>query len=99
MKDFYRSEDHEDREERRLFSRVVKAGPRTYFFDVKKNRRNDYFIVITESKRNLVGESEPLTFEKHKIQLFYEDISKFMSAMKDVVSYVRERETESIESE
>ncbi|RMF53795.1 MAG: DUF3276 family protein [Bacteroidetes bacterium] len=69
-----------------VFSRRVPAGKRTYFFDVKTTRSGeDFFITITESKRHDDG-----SYEKHKIFLYKEDFGKFVSAMHEVVQYVRE---------
>ncbi|QXD14438.1 PUR family DNA/RNA-binding protein [Rhodocaloribacter litoris] len=69
-----------------VFSRRVPAGKRTYFFDVKPTRSGeDFFITITESKRIDDGR-----YEKHKIFLYKEDFGKFMSAMHEVVQFVRE---------
>ena len=69
-----------------VYSKRVTAGKRTYFFDIKTTRSGeDYFLTITESKR--VDESR---YEKHKIFLYKEDFGKFVSAMHEVVSFVRE---------
>lgn len=69
-----------------VYSRRVHAGKRTYFFDVKSTRSGeDFFVVITESKR--VGEHR---YEKHKIFLYKEDFGKFVAAMHDVVSHIKD---------
>ena len=61
-----------------IFSKAVKAGKRTYFFDVKSTRANDYFVTITESKKKFnMGDDKPF-YEKHKIFLYKEDFEKFM---------------------
>ena len=74
-----------DREE--VFSKPVKAGKRTYFFDVKKTKNNDYFLTITESKR--ITESEDkVSYEKHKIFLYQEDFEKFLAGMQEAVDFV-----------
>ena len=70
-----------------VFSKPVKAGKRTYFFDVKKTRNNDYFLTITESKRIFESEDK-VTYEKHKIFLYQEDFEKFIEGMKEAVDYV-----------
>ena len=72
-----------DREE--VFSKPVKAGKRTYFFDVKKTKNNDYFLTITESKRISDGE-DGVSYEKHKIFLYQEDFEKFLSGMSSTAS-------------
>ena len=68
-----------------VFTHRVRAGKRTYFFDVKVTRHSDHYITITESKR--VGESE---YEKHKIFLYREDFVKFVNALHDVVDYIEQ---------
>lgn len=74
-----------DREE--VFSKPVKAGKRTYFFDVKKTRNNDYFLTITESKR-IYETDDKCSYEKHKIFLYQEDFEKFIEGMKEAVDFV-----------
>ena len=75
-----------DKEE--IFSKRVKAGKRTYFFDVKATRSNDYYLTITESKRKFQGEG--FSYEKHKIFLYKEDFLKFVSALNETVDHVKE---------
>ncbi|MDN3670274.1 DUF3276 family protein [Echinicola jeungdonensis] len=74
-----------DREE--IFSRKVKAGKRTYFFDVKSTRSNDYYLTITESKRKIRDDN--FVYEKHKIFLYKEDFAKFVDALQDTVDHVK----------
>ncbi len=74
-----------DREE--IFSKKVKAGKRTYFFDIKSTRANDFYLTITESKRRVNGES--FTYEKHKIFLYKEDFFKFAEALNETVDHVK----------
>ncbi len=74
-----------DREE--IFSKKVKAGKRTYFFDVKSTRGNDYYLTITESKRKPNGDG--FSYEKHKIFLYKEDFLKFVDALNESVDHVR----------
>lgn len=75
--------DNRDREE--VFSKKVRAGKRTYFFDVKATRSNDYYITITESKKRL----EDGVFVKHKIFLYKEDFEKFAEGFKETVEYIK----------
>jgi hypothetical protein len=70
-----------------IFSRKVKAGKRTYFFDVKSTRANDYYLTITESKRKT--RDDQFVFEKHKIFLYKEDFGKFVEALQDAVEHVK----------
>jgi len=68
-----------------IFTKRVRAGKRTYFFDVKSTKsEKDFYITITESKR--VGEEE---YEKHKIFLYKEDFEKFSDALDETVEYVK----------
>jgi hypothetical protein len=71
-----------------IFSKVVRAGKRTYFFDVKSTRGNDYYITITESKKRF-GDDGKFTFEKHKIFLYKEDFEKFSEGFKEVVDFIK----------
>ncbi|HPD95342.1 MAG: PUR family DNA/RNA-binding protein [Bacteroidales bacterium] len=80
-------DDLEKNEREEIFSRVVKAGKRTYFFDVKATRNNEYFLTVTESKKRL-GKDGKFYFEKHKIFLYKEDFEKFMEGLNDVVDYI-----------
>lgn len=76
-------------EENLLFSRVVKAGKRVYYVDVKRDRYDEFYIAMTESKRIKEGtETERPQFEKHKIFLYREDILKFLAALTDAAQYV-----------
>ncbi|UOQ71727.1 DUF3276 family protein [Hymenobacter cellulosilyticus] len=80
-------EDRHDQEE--IYSQRIKAGKRTYFFDVKATRGQDYYLTITESKRKL-RDDDTFSYEKHKIFLYKEDFAKFVDALQDAVDYVRE---------
>ena len=70
-----------------IFSRVVRAGKRTYFFDVKATRNDDFYLTITESKKRLGNEGK-VFYEKHKVFLYKEDFEKFSEGLKDVISYI-----------
>ena len=70
-----------------IFTKVVRAGKRTYFFDVKATRRDDYYLTITESKKRL-GKEGKVFYEKHKIFLYKEDFEKFSNGFKDAVDYI-----------
>lgn len=74
-----------DRDE--IFSKKVKAGKRTYFFDIKSTRANDYYLTITESKRKVNGDT--FTYEKHKIFLYKEDFHKFVEALNESVDHIK----------
>ena len=70
-----------------IFTKVVRAGKRTYFFDVKATRKEDYYLTITESKKRL-GKEGKVFYEKHKVFLYKEDFEKFTEGLKDAVSYI-----------
>lgn len=72
-----------------LFSKSVRAGKRTYFFDVKSTRGNDYYLTITESKKRF-GTDGKFTYEKHKIFLYKEDFEKFMEGLDEAVNHIKE---------
>ncbi len=76
-------ENNKDREE--VFSKKVRAGKRTYFFDVKATRSNDYYVTVTESKKRL----EDVVFIKHKIFLYKEDFEKFAEGLKETIDYIK----------
>lgn len=75
-----------EREE--IFSKAVRAGKRTYFFDVKSTKGNDYYLTITESKKRF-GEEGKFFYEKHKLFLYKEDFEKFVEGLNEVVSYIK----------
>ena len=79
------SEEKIQKEE--IFTKVVRAGKRTYFFDVKATRKEDYYLTITESKKRL-GKEGKVFYEKHKIFLYKEDFDKFTEGLKDAVAYI-----------
>ncbi len=72
-----------------IYSEKVKAGKRTYFFDVKSTRSNDYYLTITESKKRFNKDDEGFTYEKHKIFLYKEDFNKFMEALNNTMNHVK----------
>lgn len=71
-----------------IFSKTVRAGVRTYFFDVKSTLKGDCFLTITESKRKFTGEGE-FSFQKHRIYLYKEDVSKFEEGLADVINFIK----------
>ena len=79
-----------------LFSRTVKAGKRVYYIDVKRDRHNEYYLAITESKkvREAGNEEMPPKFEKHKIFLYREDLERFTAALGAAVDYTMENSPE-----
>lgn len=79
-------ENNERREE--IFSQVVRAGKRTYFFDVKETRGLEKYLTITESKRRFNNESGKFFYEKHKLFLYKEDFEKFANGFKTVIDFI-----------
>ena len=74
-----------------VYSKPVRAGKRTYFFDVKATKgNNDYYLTITESKRRVERDGR-YVYDKHKIFLYKEDFDKFADGLQEVVNYIRER--------
>ncbi len=78
-----------DREREEIFSRAVRAGKRTYFFDVKATVGEEYYITITESKRRFNNEQGKFFYEKHKLFLYKEDFDKFANGLSDVIEFIR----------
>ena len=77
----------ENNEKAEIYSQRVRAGKRTYFFDVKSTRSNDYYVTITESKRKF--NEDNFSYEKHKIFLYKEDFVKFMEALQGTIDHVK----------
>lgn len=82
-------EKNERSSENDLFSKSVRAGKRTYFFDVKSTRGNDYYLTITESKKRF-GQDGKFFYEKHKIFLYKEDFEKFLDGLNEAVNNIKE---------
>ena len=77
-----------------VFSKTINAGKRIYYLDVKKNRKGELFLAITESKKIITdNQIHPVHFEKHKIFLYKEDFDKFQNAMDETLTYIRENNT------
>jgi len=74
-----------------IYSKAVRAGKRTYFFDVKSTRKDEYYLTITESKKRYEQDGK-FHFEKHKIFLYKEDFEKFIDGINEVVDYIEDRQ-------
>ena len=91
--DMYK-EDYEggyshDRSGDEIYSKPVRAGKRTYFFDVKSTKgNNDFYLTITESKRRMESDGR-FSYDKHKIFLYKEDFEKFVEGLQDAVNYIK----------
>jgi hypothetical protein len=73
-----------------VYSTSVKAGKRTYFFDVKATKGNDLFLTITESKRVGSEDQGTVRFEKHKIFLYKEDFEGFQNCLEETLQQIRQ---------
>ena len=81
-----------------VFSKAIKAGKRIYYLDVKKNRKDEMFLAITESKKIVSGEGmdSQVSFEKHKIFLYKEDFGKFMDGLQQAIQYIESEGNENL---
>ncbi|NCB09110.1 MAG: DUF3276 family protein [Bacteroidia bacterium] len=95
-KDGIKSQDSKFRQE--IYSKVVRAGKRTYFFDVKSTRNDEYYLTITESKKRY-SDNGRMEYEKHKIFLYREDFDKFTRCMQDIFDFIDENQPEIMISE
>ncbi len=98
MEGFEKNDDFEKIDKEEIFSRAVRAGKRTYFFDVKATRKNDYYLTLTESKKRF-EEDGRFHFEKHKIFLYKEDFDKFAEGLKEAIEFIKSVQGESPENE
>ena len=89
-KDDFERPGYADRNTEDVYSKPVRAGKRTYFFDVKTTKgNNDYYLTITESKRRQESDGS-FSFDKHKIFLYKEDFDKFQEGLSEVLAYMKE---------
>ena len=85
----YENSGFQERNGDDVYSKPVRAGKRTYFFDVKATKGNDYYLTITESKRRIERDGR-YVYDKHKIFLYKEDFDKFADGLQEVVGYIRQ---------
>lgn len=92
--DDLRKQKAEENEKEEIFSYSIRAGKRIYYFDVRKTRKNDMYLSITESKKIITGEGEnaQVSFEKHKIFLYSEDFSNFIDGLTKAITFIHESE-------
>lgn len=83
------SEAMENDKNSEVYSKVVRAGKRTYFFDVKSTKGNDLYITLTESKKTFQDDGRD-NYQKHKIFLYKEDFEKFREGLEDVLLKIDE---------
>ena len=85
-----------EREE--IFSKVLRAGRRTYFFDVRSTKAGDYYLTLTESKK-FTNEDGSFHYKKHKIYLYKEDFTEFSNILNEMTDYVISEKGEEVISE
>ena len=90
--------ENEMLEKDEIFSKVLRAGRRTYFFDVRATKADDYYITITESKK-FTEEDGSFHFKKHKIYLYKEDFTAFKEILEEMTSFVLNNKGEEVISE
>jgi len=81
-----------------VYTRIIRAGNRTYFLDVKSTRKNDLYLTITESKKRFNKDGK-FFYEKHKLFLYQEDFDKFSDGLEDVFSFIRNSDTSTASDE
>ena len=87
-----------ERDQEEIFSKVLRAGRRTYFFDVRETKASDYYLTITESKK-FTNDDGTFHFKKHKIYLYKEDFSEFSNILNEMTNYVISERGEEVISE
>jgi hypothetical protein len=100
MEEFKKKSAVDMSEKEIVFSKSIKAGKRIYYLDVKKNRKDEMFIAITESKKVVSGEGDDsqVSFEKHKIFLYKEDFEKFMTGLTQAISFINDSQSNNEET-
>ena len=90
---FTNSENSEE-----IYSKVLRAGRRTYFFDVRETKASDYYLTITESKK-FTNDDGTFYFKKHKIYIYKEDFNNLTSMLNETIGYIFEQRGEEVISE
>ena len=81
-----------------IYSKALRAGRRTYFFDVRSTKAGDYYLTVTESKK-FTEEDGTFHFKKHKIYLYKEDFNEFKSILDEMTDYIISEKGEEVVSE
>ena len=94
MEDYKKKSAVEGGDKEIVYSQSVKAGKRIYYMDVKKSRKDELFLPITESKKIVTGEGDDaqVSYEKHKIFLYKEDFDKFCNSLNEAIAFIKERQ-------
>lgn len=90
------SNDMMEKEE--IFSKVLRAGRRTYFFDVRATKADDYYLTITESKK-FTNDDGSFHYKKHKIYIYKEDFNEFKDILNEMTSYIIDEKGDEVISE
>jgi len=90
--------DHYTMEQEEIFSKVMRAGRRTYFFDVRSTKAGDFYLTITESKK-FTNDDGSYHYKKHKIYLYKEDFNEFRDNLEEMINYVIDEKGEEVISE
>jgi hypothetical protein len=85
-------------EQEEIFSKVMRAGRRTYFFDVRSTKAGDFYLTITESKK-FTNDDGSYHYKKHKIYLYKEDFNEFKDTLDEMINYVIDEKGEEVISE
>ena len=81
--------ENNERQREEVFSKAVRAGKRTYFFDVKSTKSDEYYLTITESKKKFSDDEGKFHYEKHKLFLYKEDFEKFTDGLNEVIEFIK----------
>jgi Protein of unknown function (DUF3276). len=94
MEDYKKKNGMDAADKEIVFSKSIKAGKRIYYLDVKKNRKDELFLAITESKKIISGDGDAsqVSFEKHKIFLYKEDFEKFVNGLNETIAFIGENQ-------
>lgn len=90
--------NNNDKDQEEIFSKVLRAGRRTYFFDVRETKASDYYLTITESKK-FTNDDGTFHYKKHKIYLYKEDFNDFSSILAEMVDFIIKERGEEVISE
>ena len=91
-------ENQNDYNAEEIFSKALRAGRRTYFFDVRETKAGDYYLTITESKK-FTNEDGTFYYKKHKIYLYKEDFDDFNSSLNETFDFIIEKKGKEVISD
>lgn len=96
MEEFKNRDSAEKKDQEIVHSKAIKAGKRIYYLDVKRNRKDELFLAITESKKIVSGSADDprVQFEKHKIFLYKEDFEKFLAGLQETITFINNANAE-----